>query len=274
MAFHTTDDGCRLAFSVEGRANAPALVLSNSLGTNRSLWDRQIVTLADRYRVLRYDTRGHGESDAPGGDYSIDRLGQDVLSLMDAAGIGGAHVCGISIGGMTALWLGAHAPERVHHLVLANTAARIGSVELWTERMHVAATEGLTPLADGAMARWFTNRFRTAEPDIVARLRETMSRTTVAGYLGCCAALRDADLRGHASRVRAKCLVVTGLHDVSTPHAAGMWLAEAIPMAELLMLDAAHLSNVERAQEFNDAVVQFLSKQESKRSGESLSKNT
>jgi 3-oxoadipate enol-lactonase len=258
MPFHRTDDGCRLAFSVEGRADAPALVLSNSLGTDRSLWDRQIDTLADRYRVVRYDTRGHGESDVPGGDYTIDRLGRDVLSLMDATGVAGAHVCGLSIGGMTALWLGANAPERVHRLVLANTAARIGSVELWTERMQVASTEGLDQLAEGAMARWFTGAFRAAEPETVARMRATMCRTQVAGYLGCCAALRDADLRSVASRVRAKCLVVTGLHDVATPHAAGMWLAETIPVAQLLMLDAAHLSNIERAAEFNAALEHFL----------------
>jgi 3-oxoadipate enol-lactonase len=260
MPAHRTDDGCRLAFSVEGRADAPALVLSNSLGTDRHLWDRQIDALADRYRVLRYDTRGHGDSDAPAGDYTIDRLGQDVLSLMDAIGVAAAHVCGISIGGMTALWLGAHAPERVHRLVLANTAARIGTVTLWNERMQVAASEGLDPLAEGAMTRWFTSAFRTAEPETIARLRATMCRTRVAGYLGCCAALRDADLRGVASRVRSMCLVITGLHDVSTPHADGMWLAETIPVSELVMLNAAHLSNIERAAEFNTAIVGFFSR--------------
>ncbi|MGH9202082.1 MAG: 3-oxoadipate enol-lactonase, partial [Vicinamibacterales bacterium] len=237
----------------------PALVLSNSLGTDKSLWDRQIEPLVDRYRVLRYDTRGHGESDAPSGDYTIDRLGHDVLSLMNGVGVARADVCGISIGGMTALWLGANAPERVHRLVLANTAARIGSVELWTERMNVARTEGLEALADGAMGRWFTGAFRAAEPDTIARLRATMCRMRVAGYVCCCAALRDADLRGVASQVRAECLVVTGVHDVSTPHAAGMWLAEQIPASELLMLDAAHLTNVERAAEFSAAVDRFLS---------------
>jgi 3-oxoadipate enol-lactonase len=259
MPLHKTDDGCRLAFSLAGRSGAPALILANSLGTDRTLWDRQIDTLAERYRVLRYETRGHGESDAPGGDYAIERLGQDVLSLMDAVGVERAHVCGVSLGGLTALWLGAHAPERVHRLVLANTAARIGSVELWTERIRVATTEGLDALADGAMARWFTPAFRRAEPDTVARLRGTMCRMRVAGYVGCCTALRDADLRGVASHVRARCLVVTGTHDVATPPAGATWLAETIPAAELRTLDAAHLSNLERAPEFNEAVGQFLS---------------
>lgn len=258
MPFHKTDDGCRLAFSVEGRADAPVVVFSNSLGTDRRLWDRQIGQLIDRYRVVRYDTRGHGESDAPTGDYTIDRLGQDVLSLMDDLGVARAHVCGISIGGMTALWLGVQAPERVDRLVLANTAARIGSVDLWNERIRVATTEGLEALTDAAMGRWFTTAFREAEPDTVARFRSTMSRTPVAGYAGCAAALRDADLRESASQVRPRCLVVTGVHDVATPPAAGEWLAKTIPSAGLLTVDAAHLSNVERAEEFTAAIDLFL----------------
>jgi 3-oxoadipate enol-lactonase len=259
MPVHTTDDGCRLAFSISGPADAPALVLSNSLGTNRSLWDRQVDVLSTRFRVLRYDTRGHGESDAPPGDYTIDRLGQDVLSLMDAAGVPRAHVCGISIGGLTALWLGVHAPDRVDRLVLANTAAKIGSLELWAERIRVVTTEGLDALADATMGRWFTAAFREAEPGTVARFRAALRSTSATGYLGCCAALRDADLRDLAPQVRATCLVVTGAHDPATPPADGAWLARTIPDATLRQLDAAHISNVERAREFNDAVDQFLS---------------
>jgi 3-oxoadipate enol-lactonase len=259
MPHHTTDDGCRLAFSIDGRRDAPALVLSNSLGTDRTLWDRQIETFADRFRVLRYDTRGHGESDAPGGAYTIERLGKDVLSLMDALGLPTAHVCGISIGGITALWLGVHAPDRVSRLVLANTAARIGSVEIWEERIGVATSRGVDALADGATTRWFTPAFRAAEPETVARFRAIMSRVPVAGYAGCCAALRDADLRSVASTVGAACLVITGAHDPATPPSAGAWLAEAIPAARLLELDAAHISNVERAPEFSSAVTHFLS---------------
>jgi 3-oxoadipate enol-lactonase len=247
-----------LAFSIEGGADAPVVVFSNSLGTNRSLWDRQTPALVGRHRVLRYDTRGHGESDAPDGDYTIDRLGRDVLSLMDGLGIARADVCGISLGGMTALWLGVHAQERVGRLVLANTAARIGSVALWDERIHVARTRGMQTLADGSMERWFTNPFRDAEPGTIERLRSTMSGMPVAGYAGCCAALRDADLRSVTPGVRARCLVVTGLHDPSTPHAAGMWLAETIPSATLATLDCAHLSNIERAPEFNQELTRFL----------------
>ena len=258
MAFHIADDGCRLAFSIEGAAYAPVVVLSNSLGTTLSLWHRQMPALTGRYRVLRYDTRGHGESDAPDDGYTIDRLGRDVLSLMDGIGIPRADVCGISLGGMTALWLGVHAPERVGRLVLANTAARIGSVELWNERIDVARTRGMQTLADGSMERWFTKPFREAEPDTIECLRSTMSGMPVAGYVGCCEALRDADLRSVTRDVHARCLVVTGRHDPSTPHAAGLWLSETIPAATLVTFDCAHLSNVERSQEFNHAVTRFL----------------
>lgn len=253
-----TDDGCRLAYALTGPQTAPALVLCNSLGTDQSLWDAQVEAFAARYRVLRFDTRGHGASDAPGGDYSVDRLGRDVLSLMDGLGIRQAHVCGVSIGGLTTLWLGIHAPDRVLRLVLANTAARVGSLEFWVERMRVARTEGLESLAEVTMQRWFTERFRTADPERVARMRATLLRVPAAGYLGCCAALRDADLRHLAAGVLAPSLVVTGTADVATPPAAGEALAAAIPGARLLALEAAHLANVEQAPAFTAAVLAFL----------------
>ncbi len=258
MPHHTTDDGCQLSFSLAGSETAPALVLCNSLGTDRSLWGSQIEPFAERYRLLTYDTRGHGESDAPAGDYAIDRLGLDVLSLMDHVGMRRAHVCGVSIGGLTTLWLGVHARDRVRRLVLANTAARVGSLEFWDTRMRVARDEGLAVLADATMQRWFSEGFRRTEPAIVARMRDTLLRVPVTGYLGCCAALRDGDVRGLASRVQAPTLVVTGAKDVATPPSAGEWLAAAIPGARLLELDAAHLSNVERAPEFTRAVLEFL----------------
>jgi len=258
MPHHRTDDGCQLAYALTGSQTAPALVLCNSLGTDQSLWDAQVEAFAARYRVLRFDTRGHGASDAPAGDYTIDRLGRDVLSLMDGVGIRQAPVCGVSIGGLTTLWLGIHAPDRVLRLVLANTAARVGSLEFWVERMRVARTEGLESLAEVTMQRWFTERFRTADPERVARMRATMLRVPVAGYLGCCAALRDADLRHLAAGVLAPSLVVTGTADVATPPAAGEALAAAIPGARLLALEAAHLANVEQAPAFTAAVLAFL----------------
>jgi 3-oxoadipate enol-lactonase len=165
----------------------------------------------------------------------------------------------VSIGGLTAIWLAVHAAARVDRLVLAHTAARIGSVALWDERMRIAASDGLEALADAAMDRWFTAAFRAAAPEVVARTRATFLRVPIAGYLGCCAALRDADLRPAAGQVCARSLVVTGACDVATPPADGEWLAGAIAGAGLVALDAAHLGNVERADEFNHAVDQFLS---------------
>jgi 3-oxoadipate enol-lactonase len=258
MAEHTTDDGCRLAYEVTGPASAPVLVLSNSLGTDRTLWDRQIDRLTAHFRVLRYDARGHGASDAPAGDYTIDRLGRDVVSLLDAAGVARASVCGVSIGGLTALWLGIHAADRVERLVLANTAARIGSTTMWEERTRLVRESGLETLATATMARWFTPAFIEAEPATIARMSSTISRMSPAGYLGCCAALRDADLRAAATHVRSPCLVVTGRVDVATPPDAGAWLAATIPGAQLVEFDAAHLSNVECAEAFTDAVLTFL----------------
>lgn len=257
-ALHTADDGCRLAYDVSGPDTAPVLLLSNSLGTDRSLWDTQRAAFAHTHRVVRYDTRGHGESDAPPGDYSIERLGRDVVSLLDAEGIARASVCGVSIGGLTALWLGIYAPDRLDRLVLANTAARIGSRELWDERTRLVRREGLAALADATMVRWFTAAFRDAHPATVARVRATFLTVPGAGYMGCCAALREADLRDAAATVQAPTLVVTGRHDVATPPADGRALAAAITGATCVEFEAAHLSNIECADDFTTTVLSFL----------------
>jgi 3-oxoadipate enol-lactonase len=259
MPVHTTDDGCRLDYVVSGPDDAPPLVLLNSLGSDRGMWDAQAGALARRHRLLRYDTRGHGASDAPAGDYTLERLGRDLLTVMHHAGVARAHVAGVSLGGLTALWLGVHAPDRVDRLVLANTAARIGSVPMWAERKRVVEAGGLAAIADATMERWFTASFRAARPETVARRRATLEAVPVAGYLGCCAALSDADLRGDAARVRARTLVITGTHDPATPPADGAALAAAIPGAALLEFDAAHLTNVECGPVFTEALMKFLS---------------
>jgi 3-oxoadipate enol-lactonase len=258
MPYHRTDDGCRLAYALSGPEAAPPLVLSNSLGTDRGLWAGQIAAFSQRHRVLAYDTRGHGASDAPSGDYPLDRLGRDVVSLMDHAGFAHTDIAGVSIGGITALWLGVHAPGRVRRLVLANTAARIGSVPFWAERIRLVGAEGVAALAEVTMERWFTPAFRSAQPETVARMRATLLAVSVAGYLGCCAALRDADLHREVPSVVAPTLVVTGAQDVATPPAAGAWLADAIAGARQVGFEAAHLANVECAAAFTDAVLAFL----------------
>lgn len=255
--FVTTDDGVHLRV-IAGKSDGVPLVLSNSLGTDTGLWDAQADVLARSHSVWRYDTRGHGQSDAPAAEYSLDRLGKDLLAVIDSSGAERADICGISIGGMTALWAAVHAPHRVRRVILANTAARIGNDGLWAERIRGARTDGMRVLAEASMVRWFTEGFRAKHPDVVARLRRTFEATSVDGYVGCCAALRDADLRREAERVACPALIVTGRHDPATPPADGRWLGDQIPGARVVDLDAAHLSNVERADDFNVAVRDFL----------------
>ena len=256
--FVTTDDGCRLNV-VPGLPGALPIVLSNSLGTDLSLWDSQVEPFSRAHSVWRYDTRGHGKSDAPQGEYSIERLGQDLLTVIEATGAPRVDLCGVSIGGVTALWVALHAPERVRRVVLANTAARIGDTDTWSSRIKTAQTEGLSALADATMTRWFTPEFRAARPDVIEHFHSTISRTNPHGYAGCCAALRDADLRPSASRVACSTLVVTGLQDPATPPEQGQWLAKQISGARLAEFETAHLSNVERPDEFNAAVLDFMS---------------
>jgi 3-oxoadipate enol-lactonase len=254
--FIATDDGCRLKVFPQSPGPVP-LVLSNSLGTDHSLWDFQVEALNRRHAVWRYDTRGHGDSDKPQGDYSIDRLGKDLVAVIDATGAGQVDLCGVSIGGLTALWVALQRPERIRSLVLANTAAQIGDVNMWNTRIATVRTEGLGAVADATMDRWFTREYRAARPEVVARFHATIAGSDRNGYAGCCAALRDADLRPAVPRVACRTLVVTGRRDPATPPAQGRWLAEQIAGAQLVELDAAHLSNVERSHEFNAAVLKF-----------------
>lgn len=259
---HAAPDGCRLSVDVTGSALAPPLVLIHALGTDASLWQPQLLRLSERFRVWRYDLRGHGLSQSTPGDYSIGLLASDLVSLLDAQGLSRAHLVGLSIGALVALWVACHHPDRVSRLVLANTAARVGRAELWTERIELVRSAGMDAVARLVVDRWFTPGFRERAPAVVAAHRATLARTSPDGYAGCCAALRDADLRPLASRVRAPTLVIASTHDAATPAAEGRWLKDAIPGATLAELDAAHLSNVERPDAFTDAVLGFLHGQE------------
>lgn len=255
-----TDDGCRLVCWESGRASGPAVVLSHALGSDHTIWAQQLEALGARFRVLSYDTRGHGRSEAPPGEYTIERLGRDVIALLDALDIERAHICGVSLGGLTAQWLGAHRPDRVGRLVLANTGARIGTVESWTERIGLATTAGLEALADGIIGRWFTAPFRAANVALVADIRAILASQDPRGYAACCAALRDADLKPKVAYIKAPSLVLTGTYDEATPPALGFWLAGAIPGAALIPLEAAHLSLIEQAAAFNGALLSFLTR--------------
>jgi 3-oxoadipate enol-lactonase len=258
-------DGCRLRYRVDGPPHADVVLLSNSLGTTHALWEPQLDALSSRFRVIRYDTRGHGASDAPAWPYTIDELGLDALAILDAAGARTAHICGLSLGGLTAMWLGIHSPERVGSLILASTAARIGNALLWQERIELVRTSGVAALADAAMGRWFTNTFREAHPDVVARYHLMLASCRAEGYASCCAAIRDADVRAAIGAITAPTLVIAGMHDPVTPPADAEAVRTRIRGARVCLLQAAHLANVEQADAFSDSVIAFITQQKQER---------
>ncbi len=243
---------------LDGPADAPVLVLSNSLGTNLSMWDDQMPALTQRFRVLRYDARGHGSSPVTSGAYSMAMLGQDVLLLLDAFEIERAHFCGLSMGGMTGMWLGIHASGRIDSLVLANTAPRIGTAASWNARIDAVREGGMGAIAELVLERWFTAGFRARAPQAVGRIAAMLAATPPAGYVACCGAIRDADQWPGIAAIRCPTLVVAGTEDVSTPAAEGRQMAERIAGARYVELDAAHISNVEAAARFTAELIAFL----------------
>jgi 3-oxoadipate enol-lactonase len=252
-------DGARIWYTIDGRDDAPAVLLIHSLGTSHALWDAQLPTLVDRFRLIRYDARGHGKSSAPPGEFTIEQLGRDALAVLDAAGVQTATICGVSIGGLTSIWLGQNAHDRVSRLVLANTAARIGTSDVWSERMQFVRESGIEIAAEQAIPRWFTDAFCEEHPDIVARFLAIARSCPLDSYIAACAALRDADLRRDLHRVTVPTLVVAGSKDESTTVADGAYLRDNIPEARMEVLDASHLSNVERSAEFSALLDEFLS---------------
>jgi 3-oxoadipate enol-lactonase/4-carboxymuconolactone decarboxylase len=250
-------DGARLYWRADGRADRPALLLGNSLGTDHALWDAVMPTLMERFRVIRYDMRGHGASDAPGGDYSIERLGQDALAVADAAGAKYFHWAGISLGGMVGMWLGAHAAARVQRLVLSNTAAKLDPT-IWAERIAKVKSQGMSAIADAVMQRFFTARYIERGDARYATVRETFLGLDAGGYCGCCAAIRDMDQLESNKRITAPTLVITGTQDLATPAAFGQAIAASIAGARVASLPVAHIPHLEVSREFCDLVVGFL----------------
>ena len=238
-------------YDLTGPEGAPVVLFANSIGTSFHIWDAQAAALADRYRVLRYDMRGHGLSGVTPAPYSMD--------LLDALGIARAHVCGLSIGGMMAQRLAAKAPQRVGALVLCDTASRIGPPSVWEDRIAAIRAGGLSGIAQGVMARWFTERFRAERPAQIRGFIAMLSRTTDEGYIGCAMAIRDADLREDAARIATPTLVLVGDQDLATPPALAQELAEAIPGARFAVLkDAAHIPCVEQAEVLTGHLIAFL----------------
>ncbi|MFV0279706.1 MAG: 3-oxoadipate enol-lactonase [Rhodoblastus sp.] len=243
---------------VEGPEDAPALMISNSLGSNLHMWDDQIPAFARRFRVVRYDSRGHGASTAPEGPYSLEQLGRDALAILDALGIEKAHWMGLSKGGAVGQWLLLNAPDRIDRAILANTASQYSSPDAWNERLRIEREQGVAGLAGAVIDRWFTPDFQAQAPQTIARIRAAFEATPAQGYAACMIALRDVDLREAIRDIRAPVLVIVGAHDPATPPALGRAIAEAIPGAQLVELNSAHLSNIEAAEAFNAAVIGFL----------------
>ena len=250
--------GARLYYELEGRDDAPLLVLSNSLGTTLDMWAPQMPALLQHFRVLRHDARGHGRSDVTPGPYTIVQLGEDVLALMDHLGIARAHFCGLSMGGMIGMWLGTHHAHRLDRLVLCNTAAKIGTPDTWNPRIAKVEAEGMASIVDIVLDRWFTAGFRQRAPEQVAIVRGMLLDTAPAGYSANCAAVRDMDQRADIAAIAVPTLVIAGTHDGSTPAADGRAVADAIPGARYVELDAAHLSNWEQSEQFTQALLGFL----------------
>ena len=251
-------NGNKVRYQLDGAAGAPVLILSNSLGTTLEMWDGQMPALSARFRVLRYDTRGHGGSQTTPGEYSAELLGRDVLLLADALDIAGFAFCGLSMGGAIGQWLGLNAGSRLRKLVLCNTAAKIGTADGWNARIETVKRDGMNEVAAGAIARWFTPEFAAAEPAQVETVRQQLLGCDPAGYAANCAAVRDADFRGQLNAIKAPLLFVAGSHDPVTSVADGHAVVAEVPGSKLLALDAAHLSNIGARAEFDAALIEFL----------------
>lgn len=253
-----SSSGATIAYDVHGDSGATPLLFLNSIGSTRALWDRQRRALEGRFRIIQYDARGHGQSSVPPGPYTLAQLAADALAILDAEDIDAAHVCGLSLGGITALSMAVHAPARVRSLVMANTGARIGSVEFWDTRIALVRERGMAAVADAAIPNWFTEGFRAREPETVQRFRDDIESTAVEGYLGCSAAMREEDLRARLDRVRCPLLAIAGAFDRSTPPDLLEWVHAQVRGSRLVTLEAAHISNVEQDAAFNDALSTFL----------------
>ena len=258
MPFATVQNA-RMFYRLEGTAGRPVLVLSHSIGTDHAMWEPQMADLLRYFQVLRYDTRGHGASDAPPGEYSIELLGRDALGLLDALGIAQFAFCGVSLGGAVGQWIAANAPDRVTHLVLANTSPQFGPPTNWNTRMETVLKSGMRAIVDMVMQRFFSAEPLAQKNPYTESIRSLLLGTDPIGYAGCCAALRDVDLTSLLGEIKMPTLVIVGNRDVSTPWTGhGEILAREISGAKAVHLPTAHLSNLEKPRSFTAAVLEFL----------------
>lgn len=248
----------RLHYELEGDPKLPVLMLCNSLGTTLQMWAPQMPAFLAHFRVLRYDTRGHGASEVTPGEYSIAQLGADAVALLDHLGIERVSFCGLSMGGMTGMWLGVNRPERVERMVLANTGAQVGDPSMWAARFETVRAGGMAAITPSLLDRWFTARYRQLAPDEVQKVQAMLLATSPDGYIANGAAVRDMDQRASLARIAVPTLVIAGTYDGSTPPELGRAVAQAVDGARYVELDAAHLSNWEQAGAFTATALAFL----------------
>jgi 3-oxoadipate enol-lactonase len=245
-----------LAYDLSGTGDAPVIVLPCSLGTTRALWDGQVEELSRVFRVLRYEHRGHGASTVTPGPYSIRQLAEDALALLDELQLDRVAWCGLSLGGMVGMWIGAHAPARLTSLVLACTSARVGSPDVYADRAAAVRAHGIEPIADGIVERWFTPH---APAELRARFRALLVSAPVEGYAATCEAIADWDFRADLPQVGVRTLVLAGELDTSMPSADSALLAARIPGARHVTLrGAGHLANLEQPAAFSAAALDHL----------------
>ncbi|WP_104499662.1 3-oxoadipate enol-lactonase [Acinetobacter indicus] len=253
-----TSQDAEINYQTFGDAAKPALVFSNSLGTNFKMWQPQIDHFQQDFFVICYDTRGHGASSAPQGPYTLDQLGQDVVNLLDHLNIEKAAFCGISMGGLTGQWLAINKPERFSHVVVCNTAAKIGQEQAWNERAALVREQGLAPIASTAAGRWFTEPFIQSNAATVATLSNDLGAGSPEGYASCCEALAKADVREQLKDIQVPVLIVAGQQDPVTTVADGEFMQQRIANAELFEINASHISNIEQPEAFNQVVQAFI----------------
>ena len=256
-------NGIQINYELSGNEGAGIVVLSHPLGCCLDIWDPQLHALEPHYRVLRYDTRGHGSTDAPSGAYNFNMLGCDAIGLLDALGIDMVHWVGLSMGGMIGQCLALNHPDRLHSLALCDTAAFIAeeAQPVWQERINVAREKGMEALVEPTLARWFTQPYLSKNPPAVNLIRKQFLATPVAGYVGCCEAIRSLNYLERLVEIEKPALIMVGEDDPGTPVAASEAMHKLIPGSRLVVLSsAAHVSNVEQADAFNDALIEFLEK--------------
>jgi 3-oxoadipate enol-lactonase len=255
-------NGIDLCYALEGPEDAPVVMLSNSLASNLAMWDAQMAALADKYRVLRYDQRGHGGTQVTPPPYNFDLLVDDAVGLIQVLGFTKVHFCGLSMGGMTGQLFGVKYPELLSSLILCDTASQMPDPSIWDERIDAARNQGMTALAPATLERWFTAPYRETETGEIARVNDMIASTPVDGFIGCCNAIAAMNFTPILKDIRTPTLVIVGADDPSTTVEHSRIIHEAIDGSELCILDqAAHLSNIEQADAFNAALRAFLDKQ-------------